>query len=409
VAPALTLLFLVNLLNYIDRYVITLLFPQLKAEFALSDARLGLLATAFLLVYTAASPAIGLLADRVPRKGLVAGGIALWSLATAAAAFAGSYATLFATRALVGVGEATFGTIGPTWIADLVDRSRRARALTVFYVGMPVGSALGYILGGLVGAAWGWRAAFLVAGLPGLALAVAALGLREPVRGATEPRGPAVKPAGRADYAALLATPSYLYNMASGALFTFAIGGLSYWMPTFLVRLHDVPAGQAGFTMGAIIVAGGLIGVLAGGWLGDLVQARTPRGYFLVSGAGILLGTPLAVTALVAAHLAVVYWATFLAIVLIFLNTGPLNAVLVNVTRPEVRATAIAAHVFVIHALGDVISPPLIGLLSDLAGLRAAVLVTTPVAMAAGGFVLLAGARRLPADLARLAAPGGPV
>lgn len=403
-APALALLFAVNLLNYVDRYVITSLFPILKGEFGLTDRQLGLLASAFLLVYTGISPLVGLVADRVRRKGIVAGGVALWSLATAGAAFAGSYATLFASRALVGIGEATFGTIGPTWIADLVPRDRRARALTAFYVATPVGSALGYILGGLVGVRWGWRAAFLLAGVPGLLLALGVLGLREPGRGATEPARGAAGPPTAADYARLARTPSYLVNVVGSTLYTFAIGGLSYWMPTFLVRVHGIGVDAAGFAMGALLVAGGLVGVLAGGWLGDLVHARTPRGHFLVSGAGMLLGTPFAVVALLADSLPLVYMAIFLAVVLLFLNTGPLNAVLVNVTRPEVRATAVALHIFVIHALGDVISPPLIGWVSDLDDLRTAVLLT-PAAMALSGAVILGGTRWLPADLARLALP----
>lgn len=402
---ALGLLFAVNLLNYIDRYVIAALVEPIKAEFGLSDTQLGFLPFAFLLIYTAASPLVGLAADRAPRKGIMAGGVALWSLATAAAAGAWSYASLFATRALVGVGEATFGTIGPAWISDLVPRERRARALMVFYVATPVGAALGYLMGGVVGARWGWREAFLVAGLPGLVLAAALLGLREPARGATEPQGAATRPAVRDDYVALVKTPSYLINVAGSTLYTFAIGGLSYWMPAFLTRVHDVPLDRAGFVMGAIVALAGLVGVVAGGWLGDLLFARTPTGHFLVSGWGMVLGTPFAVLAFLSPSLPVVYGATFAAVVLLFLNTGPLNAVLVNVTRPEVRATAIALHIFVIHALGDIVSPPLIGWISDLSDLRHAVLVTTPVAMAAGGVVILAGTRALAADLARLAAP----
>jgi predicted MFS family arabinose efflux permease len=403
VGVALGLLFAVNLLNYIDRYVIASLLPPIKAEFGVSDAQLGLLPFAFLLVYTAVSPLVGLAADRIPRKGLVAGGIALWSLATAGAAAAGSYGELFLTRALVGVGEASFGTIGPVWIADLVPRERRARALTTFYIATPVGSALGYLLGGLVGARLGWRAAFLVAGVPGVLLALGVLALREPARGATEVEGPSGRRPGRADYAALFRTRSYLYNVAGSTLYTFAIGGLSYWMPTFLVRVHGVPLDQAGFGMGLVVVLGGLLGVVAGGWLGDRAQARTASGHFLVSGWGMVAGTPFAVLAFVSHSLPVVYGAVFLAVVLLFLNTGPLNAVLTTVTRPEVRATAVAVHIFVIHALGDVLSPPLIGALSDESGLRTAVLVTTPVAMAAGGLVILAGARSLASDLSRLA------
>ncbi len=408
VGVSLALLFAINLVNYVDRYVVASLFPILKDEFDLSDAQLGWLAPAFLLVYTVAAPIVGLVSDRTRRKGIMASGLALWSLATAGAALAGSYATLFLTRALVGIGEATCGTLGPTWIADLVPRGGRARALTSFYVAMPVGSALGYMLGGLAGARWGWRAAFLLAGVPGLLLVAALLRLREPARGATEPTGAAVRPPTAGDYRALARTPTYLYNMAGSALFSFAVGGLSYWVPTFMVRVHGVAIDASGLSIGMITVAGGLIGVLLGGWLGDVVQARTPRGHFLVSAIGMLLGTPFAIVAFLSESVRLVYAAVFVAEVLLFLNTGPLNAVLVNVTRPEVRATAVSVHIFVIHALGDVISPPLIGRLSDVAGLRAAVMLT-PAAMALAGLVLLAGARHLPADLGRLAGPKGRV
>ncbi|MGH7363825.1 MAG: spinster family MFS transporter, partial [Candidatus Methylomirabilales bacterium] len=260
----LTLLCAINLLNYVDRYLPFAVFPQLQTAFSLSDTRLGLLGSAFMIMYLLAAPVFAPLGDRWRRGRLVALGVALWSAATVGTGLARSYGQLFAARALVGIGEASFGTVGPTLIADAFPPERRGMMLSLFYMAIPVGSAIGYLIGGLVGEAWGWRAAFYVAGPPGLLLAAAAWGLREPARPAWS-RPPAPPPRTRAAFRTLLHNRSYLLNTAAMTAMTFALGGLAAWLPTYFIRVHGFSLGTANLAIGAITVVAGLGGTLLGG------------------------------------------------------------------------------------------------------------------------------------------------
>ena len=401
----LTLLCVINLLNYMDRYILPAVLPQIQTEFALSDFWGGLPAPAFIVMYMLAAPVFAPLGDRWRRGPLVAMGVALWSAATVGTGLARSYGQLLTARALVGIGEASFGTVGPTLIADAFPPERRGMMLSIFYMAIPVGSAFGYLIGGLVGEAWGWRAAFYVAGPPGLLLAAAAWALREPARPARS--GPPAAPLGtRAAFRTLLRNRSYLLNTAAMASMTFALGGLVHWLPTYFNRVHGLSLAAAGTAIGGITVVAGLGGTLLGGWWGDRLLRRTRKAYFLVSGWGLLLGVPGAVLAIAAADPWLAFGAIFVAEVLIFLNTGPLNALIVAVTPPGIRARAFGLNIFAIHAFGDALSPALLGLVSDLTDLSTALLLPA-FFLATGGLLCLWGARGLPADMAA-AAPGEP-
>ncbi len=401
----LTLLCVINLLNYMDRYILPAVLPQIQTEFALSDFWGGLPAPAFIVMYMLAAPVFAPLGDRWRRGPLVAMGVALWSAATVGTGLARSYGQLLTARALVGIGEASFGTVGPTLIADAFPPERRGMMLSIFYMAIPVGSAFGYLIGGLVGEAWGWRAAFYVAGPPGLLLAAAAWALREPARPARS--GPPAPPLGtRAAFRTLLRNRSYLLNTAAMASMTFALGGLVHWLPTYFNRVHGLSLAAAGTAIGGITVVAGLGGTLLGGWWGDRLLRRTRKAYFLVSGWGLLLSAPAAVLAIAATDPWLAFGAIFVAEVLVFLNTGPLNALIVAVTPPGLRARAFGLNIFAIHAFGDALSPALLGLVSDLTNLSTAL--TLPAFfLAMAGFLCLWGARGLPADMAA-AAPEEP-
>jgi predicted MFS family arabinose efflux permease len=390
---ALLLLFFINLFNYIDRQVLYALLPLIKAEFLVSDARLGALASAFMLVYMCAAPPIGWLADRTRRTRWIAGGIAFWSVATCFSGLARGYAQLFAARAAVGIGESCYGSVSPSFVAEPFPAERRGRVLALFSMAIPVGSALGYVLGGWFGGRFGWRAAFFLLGLPGLLLAALALRLRDP-RG--EAGASRIPPTLR-EYAALYRNPSYLASTLAMAAMTFCLGGLAVWMPSFFNRYWGMDVARAGTLFGAVTVAGGLVGSLLGGWLGDRLLKVTGKAYFLVSGTGLLLAMPFGIWSLCAGSLPLTLGALFLAETCAFLNMGPLNGVIVSVTAPAVRSMAFAANIFVIHALGDAVSPTLIGRASDLWGLRAALLGSMAFMGLAGAFCLW-GARSVETD-----------
>ena len=400
---ALGLLLAVNLLNYIDRQVLFAVFPLIKTDLQLTDTALGFLGSAFMLSYLLFAPLFGWIGDVWSRTRLAAGGLIVWSLATALAGFAPGYRTLLAARATVGIGEASFGTVSPGLVADYFPKEHRGRVLAWFYVAIPVGSALGYLLGGLLGQLYGWHTAFLLVGVPGLLLAVPIALLRTPPRGgdaAPHPITPLLyarqgaegdgKKA-TAEYAALFRNRSFVCNTLAMAAMTFAIGGLAQWIPSFLNRVHSLDVARGNTLFGATTVLAGILGTLAGGWLGDRWQKRSGKGYLLVSGWGFLIGTPFAVWAILSPGLTGCMTAIFFAEFFLFLNTGPLNTVIINVTDPAVRAMAFAVNIFFIHALGDAVSPSILGWLSDRWGLQSALLITPGAMLLAGIFCFICG------------------
>lgn len=388
---------LINLFNYLDRYVVSALLPDLaSAHMGLTDFRLGTLMSGFLVVYMLAAPAFGLLGDRASRTRSIAAGVLVWSLATAVSGFARSYLQLLAARAFVGIGEAAYGTIAPSLLADYFRPRSRGRVFAVFGMAIPVGAALGYVVGGLVDHAEGWRAAFFVAGAPGLLLAVWVLCLPDPPRGALErevERTPDGRPpTAAAIYVRLLRRPAYTLTVLGYAAYTFAVGGLAFWMPTFLERVRDVPGPQATTGFGAIVVATGFTGTFVGGWLGDYWLKFSREAYYWLCAVTALAAVAPAIVALTAHAPSVYYPAIIVAELLLFMSTGPVNSAIVNLAAPWERASAVALSIFMIHLLGDVASPPLIGKLSDLSSLGSAVLIV-PVAIALCGVLWLAAGR----------------
>ncbi|HSS44766.1 MAG TPA: MFS transporter, partial [Thermoanaerobaculia bacterium] len=374
----LIVLTLINLFNYLDRYVVSSLVESLKAsEMRLSDAQLGSLATAFLLVYMLTSPIFGRLGDRGSRPKLLALGVGIWSAATALGGLARSFAALFAARATVGVGEAAYGTIAPALLADYFPKEKRGRVFAVFFAAIPVGSAAGYILGGLIDQRFGWRAAFFVAGLPGLLLAFLCLRLLDPPRGAQDKEGderapqppsPELRRAGPgplpgreggtwAVYKRLLRNRPYALKVLGYAAYTFALGGLAFWAPAFLERVLQMSRADATVQFGVIVVVTGFVGTFAGGWLGDFFLRRSQEAYLWVSGWATLAAAPVAFVAFAAHQRAVNMSAIVVAELLLFASTGPINSAIVNLVRPTERATAVALSILAIHLLGDVPSP----------------------------------------------------
>jgi len=386
----------INLLNYLDRYVVPPIAPDLKSAMALSDAQLGWLVPAFMIVYTLTAPVFGAWGDRGSRTRPIAIGIFIWSLATVLSGLAHSYPQLLAGRALVGIGEAAYVAIAPALLADCFPAASRGRVYAVLNMAIPVGSALGYVLGGLIGQHLGWRAAFLIAGAPGMLLAFAVLWLPDPPRGSQDEAAAAPAAARAAGplavYLALMRRSPYGVIVLGYAAYTFALGGLAFWMPSFLERVRGVAPAEATTGFGAIVIVTGFVGTFIGGWLSDYFLKYSRQAYLWVSGVATLLAAPFALLALTAPAPALYYPGIVLAELLLFMSTGPINAAIVNTVSARERASAIALSMFAIHLLGDVPSPALIGHLSDSSGLGHAVLIV-PVAIAIGGAVWLAAAR----------------
>ena len=490
---ALALLIAINLFNYIDRQVLSAVLPKLEFDAAIfhpADKNLGLklgsLTSAFLVAYMLLSPVFGRLADRWSRWALVGIGVIVWSLASGGSGLATGFAVLLLTRCLVGIGEAAYGPVAPAMLSDLYPEKVRGRIMAWFYMAIPVGSALGYVIGSRVAdTSWGWRGAFLVVVLPGLLLGAICFFMREPPRPAAEAGVPS--PDWRQVLKELRGIRSFVLCCAGMTCTTFVLGGVAAWAPYYIfereARFRITPeaveglraltatdgtpivppavvdkvalliepgelttgelrsrlAGSAlttkereqyqsrvfdavtdprsislstvGTVFGGIVVVSGLVATLFGGWLGDWLRDRGVRGsYFQVCGWGALAGFPPFV-AMLYVPFPYAWGCVFLAVFFLFINTGPANTVLANVTRHRIRATAFAINILVIHALGDVISPPIIGLIADLSDLGTALLVIS-VLILAGGLLWLAGARYLDEETRRVTeaeTPAGPV
>jgi MFS family permease len=390
---ALALLIALNLLNYIDRYILPGAQPLIQSEFGVNDEMMGRLTMAFFLTYMVAAPLTGWLGDIVKRKWLIVAGAVLWSLATLTTAWVHDYWTLFIRHSLVGIGEATFGICAPAVLADYYPERARNRILSYFYLVIPVGAALGYITGGILGSTYGWRTPFFLCAIPGLILAALYLGLaREPERGACD--HVRASPA-RSTVAGLLTNPAYLTATFGLAALTFAMGGISAWVPTFLNRVTGLELGKANLLIGGMTVADGILGTLTGGWIAQRWLEKDHRALYFLSFWSVTLTLPFGALAFFGPRPLVIP-ALFLAEFFLFLNTGPLNAAIVNSVSAPVRATAISINLFIIHCFGDTFSPQIIGAVSDRTKNLSTALGCTLIALVASALILLSGARFAP-------------
>ncbi len=387
---ALALLTALNLLNYIDRNVLFAVQPLVQKEFGITRTQIGYLTSAFLLCYMVTAPLTGPLADRYSRRRIIALGAALWSGLTLLTAVTHTYRELVLRHTLVGVGEAVFSTIAPTFVADLFPERQRGRILGIFYLAIPVGSAAGYLLGGHLAPTHGWRFPFYIAAAPGFLLAAVMWFVPEPERGQFD----APLPPARDTVLGLFSNPAFWAANLGMAMMTFSLGGLQVWMPSFLSQERGYSLESANFVFGIIIVVDGIFASLIGGWLGDRLLPRMKGSYYFVSAVSMGLGVPVMIIALFFRG-RVMLPAICIAAFFLLLNTSPLNAAIINSVGPHVRATALAVNIFVIHLLGDVPSPTMMGYIADRSSLQTSFLLPV-IAMVLSSAILFYGMRFAP-------------
>jgi MFS family permease len=363
---ALAVLFSMNLLNYVDRYSFYAVGSLIKSDLHLNNRRLGVLFASFMIVYTLASPLVGWLGDRYHRRGLLAFGVALWSLATIGTAFAHSFNEMFFWRALLGIGEASYGVIAPALLADLFPAKDRGRVMGLYFLALPLGGALGYGIGGWVGERWGWPAAFWVVGLPGLLAAFAGLLITDPGRGASDGThaGKANRPRVR-EYVDLFQTPTFVLNTLGMAAVTFATGGYAAWGAVFYHTVRGMTLKGAGLWIGGLTAAAGLLGITLGTWTADVLLKFTRRAYLLMAAVAVAAAIPLGTFGILDPDLKSSLGLLFGAMVLLASVLGPCNAVTANIVPANRRAAGYAVSIFLIHLLGDISSPMLIGAIAD--------------------------------------------
>src|SRR2546429_3211913 len=373
----------INFLNYLDRYILPSVATKIQAEFHLTDSQVGLLGSAFLLVYAVATIPFGIWADRGVRKTVVGVGVTIWSLATLFTGLARSYAQLFAARAVMGIGEASYYPAGTALLGDYFKKEGRGRAMSVWASGTAVGIAVGFAGGGIVASILGWRAAFYMTAVPGLVFAVLAFGLREPLRGAAEARGPQIaKPASITwrTFAELLRIPTLRATIAAETALFFVLGGAAFWLPTYLQRRFALGTGTAGTLAGGVLVVGLLAGSLLGGTIADRLAIRRRTASNLPVGvAGVVAGAALVALALLMPSLVLFVPMFLLGAACLYLYNGPYTAIKQNVALPTVRASAVTLALLIEHLLGDSYAPFAIGKVSDVLGsLQLALLILLP-------------------------------
>ncbi|MCI0535630.1 MAG: MFS transporter [Verrucomicrobiales bacterium] len=386
-----------NLLNYLDRYVVSAVLTPIRDEFRVSDGELGRINTIFMIGYFLTSPLFGYLGDRSSRKWLIASGIFVWSLGTVLTGYATAFVWLLTYRVLVGVGEASYATISPGLISDVFPRERRNNALTIFYVAIPVGAALGNIIGGQVAAHFGWRNAFIWAGLPGLLLALVLLPFREPARGEAE--GTQVEKPKALDVWKLFGLSNFNLVVWGYTAYTFALGAFGVWGPTFLHRIHGVPNELAATFFGAVLVVAGLVGTLVGGFAATAWQKRHPAGYAWVLSLSVLIAAPLAIAAFLASSKAISMGCLGAAMFFIFLCTGPVNTLIIESVPVNLRSSAMAVSIFLIHLFGDMWSSEIVGHLSDSWGSLQKAVMILPGALGVATLLWLALALKTKANV----------
>ena len=362
------ILFLLNLFNYMDRQVLYAVFPLLQTDLHLADWQLGSLASIFMIVYICYAPVMGVLGDRFSRTRLIGISALVWSFATLLSAAAKNFSHLLFARGLTGVGEGGFTTIAQPFLAEHAPKEKHASLLALFGLALPLGSALGYALGGVIGQTWGWRLAFIGLGVPGVLLGLCAFFLPDKERLLPDRPRPSL-----VQYKQLVHHKPFLYVCLIQTAVTFLMGGCSAWVPTYFVRYLHVNAAQAGVWFGVLVIVCGALGTLAGGKWAEKRLSYSAGAYYEVmfvslAGSIIPLWLGLQCTQLVSAL-------TFfgLTVFFLFLPTGAIAAALVATSPAAVRATAFALNLLIIHLLGDALSPALIGLVSDVWSLKVAI------------------------------------
>jgi MFS family permease len=421
---AFTILLIINVLNYADRYVLPAILPKIadpKQGLGLTPFEQGLLGSSFLIVYALATLPLGMWADRGVRKNIIALCVGIWSIATTLAGITRNFLQLFSVRAVLGIGEAGYAPASLSLLGDAFPTARRGRILSYWSAGTLLGAATGFTLGGLIADTLGWRFAFLVVGGPGLIAAFLAWRMIEPARGAFDRAGgegagedgaedaePAETEHGAIgkdfwkSVRALRDIPTY-WALVGALIFSFfTIGGASFWLPSYIVDSFHLSVAKAGLISGAVLVTSGLVGTVVGGWLADFAQRYRPEGRLLIAMLGLLIGAPLILIALLLHTLALFIGFFVAAGIALNFCTGPLNAVIQDVITPQVRATALGLSLLLAHLLGDAAAPSVIGGIAGGTSLGTALTVTAPVFLFLAGLFCLLGLRTVARDMRRM-------
>ncbi|XP_054274591.1 protein spinster-like isoform X9 [Macrosteles quadrilineatus] len=367
----------VNMINYMDRYIIAGILTDIEKYFNLSDDKSGLLQTAFVISYMVFAPLFGYLGDRYSRRAIMAAGVFLWSLTTLIGSFMVEYHWFLLFRTLVGVGEASYSTIAPTIISDLFVQDQRSKMLALFYFAIPVGSGLGYIVGSETGRMTGvWQNGLRVTPVLGMVAVVLILFvMTNPERGESEGKTHLHATSWSRDIKLLLRNPSFMLSTAGFTCVSFVAGALAWWGPHFIylgLRLQpgyeDVSLSDVSLKFGIITMISGLIGVPAGSFLAQNLRVRYPRADPYICACGLICSAPLlfAASLYASSNVYICYTLIFVGELFLNLNWSIVADILLYVVTPTRRSTAEAFQILISHMFGDAGSPYLVGVLSEM-------------------------------------------
>jgi len=364
----LTILVLVYTFNFLDRQIIGILAIPIKEDLNLSDSQLGLLGgIAFAVLYSTLGVPIAWLADRVSRTWIMTGALTVWSIMTAACGFVGNFWQLFAARVGVGIGEA--GGVAPAYsiIADYYPPHKRARALAIYSFGIPIGSAIGIVFGGIIASMLDWRIAFIIVGAAGVLLApLFRLTVREPARGRFDPPQAETKPVSIGKVLRVLSRKPSFWFLTFGASASSMMGyGVFFWLPSFFVRSFQIDLLEASLLFGAILLVAGLIGIWMGGLIGDRLGQKNKGAYAYVPAAAFLLTAPFYAAGVLAPSPYIAVALFFVPVALGLAWLGPTLSAFQHLVAPNMRATASSIFLLINNLLGIGGGVYVLGKLSD--------------------------------------------
>lgn len=408
---AFIVLLIINILNYTDRSVLSAVQTHIQTDFHLTDTELGLLNSSFLLIYGLATLPIGIWADNGVRKNIVAICVSIWSIATVLGGITQNFIQLFTTRAFLGIGEAGYAPASLSLIGDLFPKELRGRMLSLWSTGNLFGTAIGLALGGLIADTLGWRWAFYIVGIPGLITAFFIWRAVEPQRGAFD-----IATAKEGEHEVnithgslgkgfssmvrkLIKIPTYWVLVGAMICSFFIIGASLAWLSTYLIRTFELSSTRAGLVSAGALAGGSLTGTLLGGWLADILQRRFLQGRMTVATLAFLLGAPLTWLALSLHQLSAFVTVFVVAIICLSMCLGPIQAVIQDITTPDIRSTAIGLALLLGHLLGDASSPLIVGWISNTHSLGFALLVTGPTSLFLAGLICLIGIKTVAGDI----------
>jgi predicted MFS family arabinose efflux permease len=364
---ALAVLFAINAMNFYDRQIIAAVSRPIIDEWQLSDTAMGVIGTAFIFIYAIVGLPLGVWADRGSRTKLLAFSVSIWSLFTAASGLAWGYWSMFVARLGVGIGEAGCSPAGNSLIGDLYPANKRGRAIAFFMLGLPIGIFLSNIISGYIAKNWNWRWTFLIATIPGFILALLALRIKEPARGASEAIKHEVKPRSLSSYLKVLTIPTMWWIIISGALHNFNAYTVNYFIPLHLGRHHGLDILQANKIAAFVLGAVGVVGLIAGGLAADWARKKSPRGRMIVAALALLISTPCIYLAIEQPKGALVPFMALMGFgwMMMYVYYVSVYPAIQDVVEPNMRGSAMALYFFGMYFLGGAYGTSVVGYLSD--------------------------------------------